>query len=56
MKLSNFLKSKLSAKEFLEEVDSSAITIVTDKPPETRIKWPDEEDKKVKKDLTKEKE
>lgn len=39
----SFLESEKSAKEFIEDVTSSAITSVTDAPPETRIKPKDEE-------------
>lgn len=38
-----FVESNKSAKEFIEDVISSSISSVTDAPPETRIKKPDEE-------------
>ena len=37
-----FLQSNKSAKDFLEDVSSGVISSVTDKPPETRTKLPDD--------------
>lgn len=42
-----FVESDKSAKEFIEDVISSAITNVTDAPPETRIKKPEDENKVI---------
>ena len=38
-----FVESNKNAKEFIEDVISSAISSVTDAPPETRIRKPDDE-------------
>lgn len=43
MQVTKFLESEITAKEFIETVQSSVITSVTDAPPETRIKRPDDE-------------
>ena len=38
-----FVESDKNAKEFIEDVVSSAISSVTDAPPDTRIKKPEDE-------------
>ncbi len=40
---SDFLSSSKSAREFIETITSSAISSVTDTPPETRIKKPEDD-------------
>jgi hypothetical protein len=42
--LIKFLESEESAHDFIENIISSSISSVTDAPPETRIKQPDDED------------
>jgi hypothetical protein len=39
----NFFESTLKADEFIETVVSSSISSVTDKPPETRVRKPEDD-------------